>query len=71
MRQRAVRGGGLGPQVSETVTYERHRGRRPPEDGELRLPVGVALAYHTALFNLQAKECASGDIFHYLCWTAT
>jgi hypothetical protein len=71
MRQRAINGGGLGPQISETVTYERHRGRRSPEDGELRLPVGVALAYHTALFNLQAKECASGDIFHYLCWTAT
>jgi hypothetical protein len=40
-------------------------------DSELRLPVGVALAYHRDLFELEAKDCSSGDIFHFECYTVS
>jgi len=62
--------GGLGPQVSETITYV-SRGRSAGIYGsELRLPVGVALAYHKDLFSRVAHDCATGDIFHFECYTA-
>eukprot|EP00802_Teleaulax_amphioxeia_P013127 Tamp_13175.p1 GENE.Tamp_13175~~Tamp_13175.p1 ORF type:complete len:403 (+),score=45.10 Tamp_13175:48-1256(+) len=69
-------GAGLGPQVSETVTYEPGRRGRGMERGglysdELRLPVGVALGYHERLSVAEAKECAAGDIFHYICYTTS
>jgi len=67
--------GGLGPQVSETVSYEPNRGRRGRDAGpysdELRLPMGVALGYHQALSGAEAESCADGDIFHFACYTAT
>lgn len=68
---------GLGPQVSETVTYVgrpargRSMGRGGLYSDELRLPVGVALGYHERLADAEAKECAAGDIFHYICYTTS
>jgi len=64
---------GLGPQVSETVTFEPGRRGRDagPYSDELRLPVGVALSYHQSLSEAEAESCANGDIFHFACYTAT
>ena len=65
-------GAGLGPQVSETISYEGGRGRGSGMyASELRLPVGVALAYHKDVFSHEAKDCASGDIFHFECYTVS
>ena len=68
--------GGLGPQTSETVTFEarrprRWRGRGDLYTDELRLPVGVALGYHERLAEAEATACAEGDIFHYICYTTS
>ncbi|EKX34629.1 hypothetical protein GUITHDRAFT_119175 [Guillardia theta CCMP2712] len=38
---------------------------------EVRLPVGIALQFHQAVAQMEAKECASGDIFHYVCYTTS
>lgn len=75
-QQQQQEGGGLGPQVSETVTYigggDRGRGNgRELYGDELRLPVGAALAYHAGVVAMEKEECASGDIFHYVCYTQT
>lgn len=61
---------GLGPQVSETISYSGERGRGNGIYGsELRLPVGVALAYHKDVFSREAHDCATGDIFHFECYS--